>query len=368
LQTSTVWQYKASNDATLTEASITTEVNKRFARERIVAGDAYRLCVCAHIPDDRRTEIEGYLVAAVYAISKGAPTPKLLSAADIARMASHFPSFVQEFRGFQVQKGAYTMDAWGANVIARTKQFIQNAAFDSYRDQILKHVDPSQVPHDPVLPIIGLSGIGKTRCTFQVLLTMKSATGLVLYIDNEKEATGIATQLASMPRSSAILVVDDCSPATHYALSQALVGHRARVRVLTIQHETLGGRQIAPEVQMERYTDTETENIMKANYPGLAPERMRAYVHLSEGYLPLAIDLCEHDSEIVQARGLAPAEMTARMYYQQRAGDNTDYVSALALFSRVGREGDCGGPGCSDSFFGFLSGNPVQFVVEAVGM
>jgi transposase len=28
----------------------------------------------------------------------------------------------------------------------------------------------------------------------------------------------------------------------------------------------------------------------------------------------------------------------------------------------------CGGPGCSDSFFGFLSGNPIQFVVGAVGM
>ena len=35
---------------------------------------------------------------------------------------------------------------------------------------------------------------------------------------------------------------------------------------------------------------------------------------------------------------------------------------------RVFRSIKCGGPGCSDSFFGFLSGNPVQFVVEAVGM
>jgi hypothetical protein len=28
----------------------------------------------------------------------------------------------------------------------------------------------------------------------------------------------------------------------------------------------------------------------------------------------------------------------------------------------------CGGPGCSDSFFGFLSGKVIQLAVVAVGM
>jgi hypothetical protein len=67
---------------------------------------------------------------------------------------------------------------------------------------------------------------------------------------------------------------------------------------------------------------------------------MRAYVHLSASYLRLAIDLCEHDSAIVHAKGLAPADFTIRMYYEERAGLHRGYVSALALFTRVGREGD----------------------------
>jgi len=340
LGTASIWQYKATDESSLTETSITLEVNKAFAAERIKAGDAYRLCICAHIPADRKVELEKYLASAVHSINANAEEPMLLSAGDVARMASHFPWFVQEFRGVEIQRGTYTLEAWGQNAAARTKTFVASGAFNSHLGQILQHVDPLNIPHDPILPIIGVSGIGKTRCTYEALRTLKSSTGLVLYIDNEKEAVGIATLLATTPRMAAILVVDDCSPATRFALYQALVGHRERVRVLTIQHESLAARQVAPELQIERYSDQEIENIMKANYPGLSPERLRAYVHLSEGYLRLAIDLCEHDNEIVAAKGLAPAEMTARMYYEERAGANRDYISALALFTRVGREGD----------------------------
>jgi hypothetical protein len=200
LQTPTVWQFKASDEATLSENSITNEVNKPFAKERIEAGDAYRLCICAHVPEDRRAKIEGYLETAVKAISPTAPSPKLVSAGNVAQMASHFPSFVQELRGFDLQKGTYTLDTWAANATALTKEFVPNAAFNSYRDQILHHIDPSQTPRDPVLPIIGLAGIGKTRAIYEALRTLKAANGLVLYIDNEKEASGIATLLANTRR------------------------------------------------------------------------------------------------------------------------------------------------------------------------
>ncbi len=258
-------------------------------------------------------------------------------------MAGHFPSFVQEMRGAELQKGTYTLDSWGANATARTKTFIPNAPFASYQAQILRHVDPAQTPANPVLPISGLAGIGKTRCVYESLRSLKAANGLVLYIDNEQEAAGVATLLATTPRAAAILVVDDCSTSTRFRLHQALVGHRDRVRVLTIEHDAPMERQPLAELAMEKYGESDIEKIMQANYKGLAPERLRAYVHLSAGYLRLAIDLCEHDSAIVQAQGLAPADWSIRIYYEQRTGAQRDYVSALALFTRVGREGDVTG-------------------------
>jgi hypothetical protein len=130
LQVQSIWQYKAADEATLTEASIKKEVNKPFAKERILAGDAYRLCVCAHIPDDSRTQIEGWLKAEVEAILKTAPAPKLLSAADVAHTAGHFPSFVQAMRGVELQQGTSTLSVWGETATARTKTFIPNAAYE----------------------------------------------------------------------------------------------------------------------------------------------------------------------------------------------------------------------------------------------
>ncbi len=49
LQQASIWQFKGAGEATVTENSIITEVNKTYAKERIIAGDAYRMCVCAHI-------------------------------------------------------------------------------------------------------------------------------------------------------------------------------------------------------------------------------------------------------------------------------------------------------------------------------
>ena len=343
LRQQSIWQFKAADEASVTEASIRKEVNKAFAKERILAGDAYRLCVCAHFADDSRTEIERWLKAEVDTINKAAPTPRLLSAGDVAKMAGHFPSFVQAMRGVELQQGTFTLQSWGDNATARTKNFISNVAYEAYRERILAHVDPSQEPQDPVLPIIGLSGIGKTRCVYEALNTLKAAPGLVLYIDNEQVARQIATLLANTQHSAAILVVDDCSSTTRFQLMQSLVGHRKRVRVLTIQHETRDERQISPEIAIERYSNADIEKIMRANYPNVAPERMRAYVDLSDGYLRLAIDLCDHDSAILQAQGLAPAELNAKMYYEERIGAHREHVSALALFTRVGRQGDVGG-------------------------
>jgi hypothetical protein len=343
LREPSIWQFKAADEATVTRASIKKEVNKPFAKERIMAGDAYRLCVCAHFADDSRTEIEAWLKAEVEAINVTAPTSRLLSAADVAKMAGHFPSFVQSMRGTELQQGTFTLQSWGDNATARTKNFISNAAYEAHRERILAHVDPAQEPQDPVLPIIGLSGIGKTRCVYEALDTMKAASGLVLYIDNEQVAGQVATLLANTPHSAAILVVDDCSSTTRFRLMQSLAGHRKRVRVLTIQHESRDERHVSPEISIERYSDADIEKIMRANYPNVAPERMRAYVVLSDGYLRLAIDLCDHDSAILQAQGLGPAELNAKMYYEERVGTHREHVSAIALFTRVGRQGDVAG-------------------------
>ena len=121
---------------------------------------------------------------------------------------------------------------------------------------------------------------------------------------------------------------------------QSLVGHRKRVRVLTIQHEAPGERQASPEVSIERYQDAEIEKIMQANYVGLVPSvcaRMCTCLLDTLGLLSICANMTAPSS---RPRVSAPAELTVRMYYEERAGVHREDASALALFTRVGREGD----------------------------
>jgi hypothetical protein len=72
---------------------------------------------------------------------------------------------------------------------------------------------------------------------------------------------------------------------------------------------------------------------------------MRAYVHLSAGYLRLAIDLCEHDSAIVHARGFTQGaglvqgvrgwQFYAMEYLKHTVthGDHTTLVRLLCAFA-----------------------------------
>lgn len=73
-----VWQFKAADESSITEASIREEVNKQHARKCIANGDAYRLCVCAHIPDSKRQGLYAAMTSEVKAINASAPQPKIL--------------------------------------------------------------------------------------------------------------------------------------------------------------------------------------------------------------------------------------------------------------------------------------------------
>jgi hypothetical protein len=335
-----IWQFKAANEASLTIPALKTEVSKPYAKERIMANDAYRLCICAQIPDDRKTKLEAALLKAVAKINQSAPPPKILTVDDVARVAGRFPNFLHEYHGIEFQSGIYTFNSWSVNAEAQTRKFIPNAAFAGLSQRIHDHVDLRNNVTDPVTVIYGLAGIGKTRSIYEALKMLNASRGLTFYADNDQEALRIVRVLANTARTGGILVVDDCSVVARYELTQALAGHKNRMRVIAIQHDSEEGRSAAPELQMTPYSDKEIETVMRENYPGIPPERLRAYVQLAEGYLRLAIGLCELDHEIGQAQGIAPVVPSTGAYYSRRLGSDTNYVDALALFTRVGRDGD----------------------------
>jgi hypothetical protein len=342
LKDPTVWQFKAAREANLRPGELVAEVNKPYARERILAGNAYRLCLCAQLPPDGRAELETALEAAVAAINPSAPQPKVLTVDVVARIAGHFPNLLQEFHGQFLQSKTLTFPTWSRKVIALTPTFVPGEAFEQVKLRVGKHIDPTTVPQQAVLSVRGMASIGKTRSVHEALKSFHASASLALYVDDGRQAEDVARLLANTDRMSGVLVVDDCSAQTRDYLNEALAGHRARVRVIAIQHDSDEDVTSSPELQLLRYSSDEIAAILLANFQGIARERLRAYIDLSDGYLRFAIDLCRSDHEIQQSQGIVPALPAIMSYYRNRLGSDADYVDSLGLFTRVGRHREQG--------------------------
>jgi hypothetical protein len=338
LKDPSAWQFKAAREANLRPGELVAEVNKSYARARILAGDAYRLCLCAHLPPDSRAELEKALEAAVAAINPSAPQPRVLTVDIVARIAGHFPNLLQEFHGQFLQSKTLTFPTWSRKVTALTPTFVPGEAFEQVKLRVGQHIDSTTVPHQAVLSVRGMASIGKTRSVHEALKSFHASASLALCVDDGREAEDIARILANTDRMSGVLVVDDCSAQTRDYLNETLAAHRERVRVIAIQHDLDEDLSASPELQLLRYSQEEIAAILVANFSEIAGERLRAYIELSEGYLRFAIDLCRSDHEIQQSQGFVPALPVIMSYYRNRLGPDADYVDSLGLFTRVGRE------------------------------
>ena len=57
----TIWQFKATDAGDVSEGSVLEEVNKRYSRECVLNGYAYRFCICDSRPNVKVDEWERVL-------------------------------------------------------------------------------------------------------------------------------------------------------------------------------------------------------------------------------------------------------------------------------------------------------------------
>lgn len=338
-----IWQYKAAHEANLTDAKLLAEVNKRYVKRRVQKGDAYRLCLAVQLTDEKRTQLEEDLAKEIASFYPNGPAPRVLTVDDVARIASHFPNFLQDFHGLEFQSRTLTFPAWGKSITARTPKFVPTAAFEVMKLQVERFTDPTVVPDQPLLVVHGKAAVGKTRSVYEALNLIKAAVATAVYADDAKQALEFAYILANNEEMAAILVVDDVSPESRHRLSELLEGHKPRVRTIAIQHDNEPGDSGPDDSYTIRFEQETIDGILLANFKHIPISRLSAYVSLSEGYLRFAIDLCRRDEQIRKSQGdVLPNLREIMDYYRQLLGKNEDYIDSLALFTRVGREEDVG--------------------------
>jgi len=340
-ETPSVWQFKAADESKVTQASLRREVRKPFARQCIETGDAYRICICAHLTVPKKESLEKVLRAEVKKINSAAPAPKVLGLGDIVVVANSYAALVMRYgiaRG-----GTYMLfDVWAQAITNVTGVFVPNASFDGTKSMISNHVDFAAPVQDAVIPLRGQSGVGKTRTVYESLRGHAGANTLVLYSSDEEELEGLVTMLANDESQYAVIVADECSLSTRVTLSRRLSGCKHRIRCISIDNSTERSGGAAAELEVTKPNSAETQGILHANFPSIPFDRLRAYAELSEGFIGIAADMCCHyDTKIKQAGDISPIVGHVEDYYKDRLGNEEKQraVEVVALLKRVKRKG-----------------------------
>jgi hypothetical protein len=340
LRCPSAWQYKAESVDRVTEASVAKEVQKHYAAELIRRGYGYRICVCDEMTAERKDLLEKALNAAAQGIQANSQRCYVLSASDLADWANRFPGLVasQFDRPTTI---ARHWQAWQISERALTPTYVLPPDWQDRFSAVQNHLRFPTTPFDPVLPLQGAAGVGKTRLVFEAIGQLPGAAELVVLTNDDDRAVQAAMWLVNEGRLHAILVADECSAQGRFDMSNIVRGHEARIRVIAIDNTGEPPHRGAPGIWLEKIDVSVAEKILGRNYVAVPPDRRRAYADLSGGYIRLAADLCRYDPQLTQVGGLGPVIPALQDYYRCRIPESDQrIVEAIALVHRIGHSDD----------------------------
>ncbi len=340
----TCWQFKAIEADGINDRKyksrkngLQKEINKPYVKKLVSQGYGYRLCLLGDVSSPKSEVWEDQLRIEAERIYTDAAAPRVIHGGDILAWAERFPAIIAWLRNMTQE--VLHWDAWEKNCRKVTRFYVANPSWEGVRSQILRHVDLSQpCTGNPCLLIGGAAGVGKTRLVFETLLESGMSPGLVVYAADEKAAETVAAFVANTPEQTVIVVADEHSFESSALINRLAVGHSDRIRVVGLSN-TIGRHSADAWLDRESIRST-TPAILAKNFPGISEERRRQYAALLRGFVRLAADMCVRDSDLAlgDASGLLKSvDQYARGLLK---GDLLPLVSLLALFHKVGFQGE----------------------------
>ena len=335
----TCWQYKATDYKNIGAREHLFDGPE--VQKQIRSGKAFRLAVAVSMPPATKQNWEREMLAAVRRLNPEAPEPRILTADDIARFATFYPAVVLEAFHSALGMKCQSFDAWKANQTAATQHFFDVPQWNSIRREIANHIDLSKPAAWALVALHGEAGVGKSRLVLECVAAAPGAKSIVLYCNDEASAVDVATLLANRSDAHAILVADECGPQQRLRLSDVLIGHRHRVRVVAIDNSFTTQGSAQPELTLQAMSSEDVAQLLELNFPHLSAETRRANAALASGFPRLAVDLCMNAGRGANsgASGSVPPQLDVYLRGRLSSTEN-DAMAALSLVMSVGRSGD----------------------------
>ncbi len=342
----TCWQFKAmpvGNIASGVEGgqqvALRDEIHKSHAKKLVAAGYGYRFCLADDMPDSKRKQWEAWLFDAAKQLVANPVPPKVLTASDLASWANgckallidHFHRFLGSF---------LDLEMWRESITRQTPQFVAIKGWDGAVIAIRRHVNFT-VSTNSILTVQGEAGVGKSRCAYEALAANAAHGALVVYTIDERAALDFVLTVIQDKACQAILIADECSLDQRLLLERTAAGCTDRLRIIAIDNSLQRGSGGVGEIRLTRIDSGELEKILETNYPNVLADRRRGYVHLCQGFVRLAVYLCENDASIPRDGSI---QSVSNLFLDDLARrlrpEEMESVQLVALLPRVGFKND----------------------------
>ncbi|SPF51565.1 conserved hypothetical protein [Syntrophobacter sp. SbD1] len=177
--------------------------------------------------------------------------------------------------------------------------------------------------------LIGLSGMGKTRLVqalFDERIGAQSlAPALPVYCDLADEPEPSPRDMVRrlvQNRQRAIVVVDNCPPATHSALTKVCTEAESALSLITVEYDVGDDDPEGTEVfRLEQASDSVIEHLLERLSPQISQLNRRRIAELSEGNARVALALAHTVRRGDSIANLSDRELFERLFHQRRPQD-----------------------------------------------
>lgn len=333
------WQFKAGD---LPPAKCKEELRGASAAlDTLRAGGTYRLVLGGSITTLQIKNRRDALIAEAtdLGITLAPGAIEVYAADALARWAEEHPSLAVDpiLRG--IGRTGLTFEGWSQSnrhLSAWTPSDERTGLLEEIRG-VISGVD-SLDAH-----VQGVSGLGKTRLVMEAVRGQPYES-LVIYFPAADQVPGSLINQLLVQGRTAVVIIDECSGRQHEQYAGVLpVG--SSLRLITIG-EPDAHTIPSPVVRLIRFDDEAMKELIRLNVPNLWPEAVRVVVGMSAGNIKYALTAAAaimRDPN-ASAATLITAE-SVRSFITSALPDGTGFLacSVLALFTRVGYEGEVAG-------------------------
>ncbi|MBE3288358.1 MULTISPECIES: hypothetical protein [Enterobacter] len=222
--------------------------------------------------------------------------------------------------------------------------------------------------------LIGLSGLGKTRLV-QALFEdgvgeVPLDPGLAVYTDYSAETDPTARDMARqlvIARQRAILIVDNCNPATHNELARICSEKGSQVSLLTVEYDVRDDEPERTEVfRLQSASSEIVELWLEKTFPNVTQVDRRTISEFSDGNFRVARALADTLGKGETLGKLKSRDLFERIFHQRNEPDRDLFSAAEDLALLYSIDGEDTSEGGELARVAAIRGVPVATIYAAL--